>query len=128
MVKFLTGRGRRAVLRTALVLPLLMTGRAQAHDMTLMQTAQAAAPIIANAVKIDNFSFEPAAIIVKPGTTVTWTNADDIPHTVVENDKKFKSPPLDTDDHWSYTFTEPGEYHYFCSLHSKMVGTIIVRP
>jgi len=125
-------RLRPSALVLALALPLVLGGgpsipEAAAHDMT-MQTAQAGAPVIANAVKIDNFSFEPAAIIVKPGTTVTWTNGDDIPHTVTEVDRKFKSPPLDTDDHWSYTFTEPGEYHYFCSIHAKMVGTVVVKP
>ncbi|GGF39951.1 hypothetical protein GCM10011611_52950 [Aliidongia dinghuensis] len=120
---------RRHTLMSAAAALLLLAGRADAHDMTAMQTAQAAAaPVVANAVKIDNFSFQPAAIVVKPGTTVTWTNADDIPHTVTEADRTFKSPPLDTDDKWSHTFTEPGEYHYFCSLHSKMVGTVIVKP
>ena len=94
----------------------------------VMETATAPAPVAADAVTIDNFSFGPAAIVVKAGTTVTWTNEDDIPHTIVQDDKKFKSPPLDTDDHWSFTFTEPGEYHYFCSLHSKMVGTVVVTP
>jgi plastocyanin len=124
---FSTSGGRRVLLSAILALPLLFAGRADAHDMTMMQTAQAA-PVAADAVKIDNFSFEPATIVVKPGTTVTWTNADDIPHTVVEDGKAWKSPPLDTDDHWSHTFAEAGEYHYFCSLHSKMVGTVIVKP
>src|SRR5260370_38052659 len=59
-------------------------------------------------VKIDNFSFGPASLTVAAGTTVTWTNNDDVPHTVVSDDKVFKSKALDTDDKFSYTFTKPG--------------------
>ena len=80
-----------------------------------------------NAVTIDNFSFAPAAITVPAGTTVRWTNKDDIPHTVVETDKKFRSKALDTDDSYSFTFTVPGTFDYFCSLHSKMTGKIVVN-
>src|ERR1700691_104655 len=68
-------------------------------------------------VKIDNFSFSPASITVPVGTTVRWTNADDIPHTVVSDDKIFKSKALDTDDQFTYTFTKQGTYSYFCSIH-----------
>jgi plastocyanin len=78
-------------------------------------------------VKIDNFVFGPAAITVAAGTTVTWTNRDDIPHTVVSTDKVFKSKVLDTDEKFSFTFTKPGEYPYFCSIHPKMTGKVIVR-
>ena len=77
-------------------------------------------------VKIDNFSFGPAAITVPAGTTVTWTNRDDIPHTVVSTDKVFKSKVLDTDEKFSFTFTKPGEFPYFCSIHPKMTGKVIV--
>jgi plastocyanin len=77
-------------------------------------------------VKIDNFTFEPAELTVKAGTTVTWTNRDDIPHTVVSAGK-FRSKALDTDDRYSFTFTSPGDYKYFCSLHPHMVGTIKVE-
>jgi plastocyanin len=80
-----------------------------------------------SAVKIDNFSFSPAQITVSAGTTVRWTNSDDIPHTVVSNDKVFKSKVLDTDEQFTYTFTKPGTYPYFCSIHPKMTGTIVVR-
>ena len=79
------------------------------------------------AVKIDNFSFSPAQITVSTGTTVRWTNNDDIPHTVVSNDKVFKSTVLDTDGQFTYTFTKPGTYPYFCSIHPKMTGTVVVR-
>jgi plastocyanin len=77
-------------------------------------------------VKIDNFVFGPAAITVAAGTTVTWTNRDDIPHTVVSTDKVFKSKVLDTDEKFSFAFTKPGEYPYFCSIHPKMTGKVIV--
>jgi plastocyanin len=80
-------------------------------------------------VKIDNFSFGPVALTVAVGTTVTWTNRDDIPHTVVSTDdpKTFKSKVLDTDEKFSYTFSHAGTYPYFCSIHPKMTGKGIVQ-
>ena len=80
-------------------------------------------------VTIDNFSFAPATLTVSPGTTVAWTNRDDIPHTVVSTDdpKAFKSKVLDTDEKFSFTFTKPGTFSYFCSVHRKMTVTVIVR-
>jgi plastocyanin len=79
-------------------------------------------------VKIDNFSFGPMALTVTAGTTVTWTNNDDVPHTVVSEDKTtFRSKALDTGDHFSYTFTKPGTYPYFCSVHPKMTAEVIVQ-
>jgi plastocyanin len=77
-------------------------------------------------VTIDNFTFEPAQLTVKAGTTVTWTNRDDIPHTVVSAGQ-FRSKALDTDDKYSFTFTRAGDYKYFCSLHPHMVGMIKVE-
>ena len=82
---------------------------------------------MATEVKIDNFSFSPATLEIKAGTTVTWTNADDIPHTVVSNDKVFKSKVLDTDQKFSFTFDKPGTYPYFCSLHPKMTAKVVVQ-
>ena len=78
-------------------------------------------------VKIDNFSFGPATLTVAVGTTVTWTNRDDIPHTVVSDDKVFKSRVLDTDEKFSFTFTKLGTYPYFCSVHPKMTGKVVVQ-
>jgi plastocyanin len=79
-------------------------------------------------VKIDNFTFAPGTITVAKGTTVKWTNHDDIPHTVVSEDKStFKSKALDTDDKFSYTFEKPGTYTYFCSIHPKMVAKVVVQ-
>ena len=77
-------------------------------------------------VMIDNFTFEPAQLTVKVGTTVTWTNRDDIPHTVVSAGK-FRSKAMDTDGNFEFTFTSAGEYKYFCSLHPHMTGTIKVE-
>ncbi len=78
-------------------------------------------------VKIDNFTFNPPTLTIKAGTTVTFTNNDDIPHTVVANDKSFRSKALDTDDSYTFTFTTPGSFAYFCSLHPHMTGTIVVE-
>ena len=78
-------------------------------------------------VKIDNFTFAPQRITVKAGTTVTWINDDDIPHTVASSSKLFKSKTLDTEDKFSFTFTTPGSYEYFCSLHPHMTGAIVVE-
>ena len=80
-------------------------------------------------VKIDNFSFLPTTLTVAAGTTVTWINRDDIPHTVVSSDdpRVFKSKALDTDDKFSFTFTKAGTYSYFCSVHPKMTGKVVVQ-
>ena len=89
--------------------------------------ARAAPMPAAAAVAIGNFTFKSPQLTVKPGTTVTWTNADDIPHTVVSKDGAFKSKVLDTGDHFSFTFAKAGQFGYFCSLHPHMTGTIIVK-
>jgi amicyanin len=78
-------------------------------------------------IGIDNFTFNPQNLTVKAGTTVTWTNKDDIPHTIAAVSKQFKSKALDTGDAYSFTFTTPGAYEYFCSLHPHMTGTIVVE-
>jgi Icc protein len=77
-------------------------------------------------VAVDNFSFAPAATSVQVGGSVRWTNRDDIPHVIMSSDKKFKSPVLDTDQQFSFTFDAPGTYEYFCSLHPKMTGRVLV--
>ena len=78
-------------------------------------------------VRIDNFSFGPQSLSVAVDTTVTWTNRDDIPHTVVSNDGVFKSKVLDTDEKFSYSFTKAGTYSYFCSIHPKMTAKVVVQ-
>jgi plastocyanin len=78
-------------------------------------------------VKIDNFSFGPQTVTVPVGATVTWTNRDDIPHTVVSTDGVFKSKVRDTDEKFSYTFTKSGTYPYYCTIHPKMTGKVVVQ-
>lgn len=94
---------------------------------TTSAAVPAALPAAAAEVKIDNFTFTPATLKVAVGTVVTWTNRDDIPHNVVSDDKSIKSKALDTDEKFTYTFAKPGSYPYFCSLHPKMKGTIVVE-
>jgi plastocyanin len=89
-------------------------------------TRAAPAPPVAS-VQIGNFTFQAPVTSVKAGTTVTWTNGDDIPHTVVSKDGLFKSKVLDTGDRFSFTFAKPGQFGYFCSLHPHMTGTIVVK-
>jgi plastocyanin len=85
-------------------------------------------PSAANAsVNIDNFVFGPQTITVPVGATVTWTNKDDIPHTSVSTDGVFKSKVLDTDEQFSHTFTKAGTYPYYCTIHPKMTGKIVVQ-
>ena len=100
---------------------LLLLIAGSALTLTSAQQAQS------SEVKIDNFSFSPAQITIRVGTTVTWTNRDDIPHTVVNDEKLFKSKALDTDEKFSFTFEKPGTYTYFCSLHPKMTGKVVVQ-
>jgi amicyanin len=78
-------------------------------------------------VRIDNFTFTPAEITIAAGSTLTWTNGDDIPHTVTATGMAFRSKALDTGDQYSFTFTAPGTYDYFCALHPHMQGKVIVK-
>jgi amicyanin len=81
-----------------------------------------------NQVRIDNFSFAPQTLAIPVGTTVTWVNQDDVPHNIVSSEGKIlKSPVLDTDQKFSYTFTKAGTYPYFCAIHPKMTGKVIVH-
>ncbi|MDB5289144.1 MAG: hypothetical protein JWL69_385 [Phycisphaerales bacterium] len=95
-----------------------------ASDAGPQSTAQASATRM---VGIDNFSFSPDEITVPVGTTVTWVNHDDVPHTVTSVDKRFASPALDTDGRFSQTFTAPGTYAYYCAVHQHMTGKVIVK-
>jgi plastocyanin len=87
----------------------------------------AAAPAPTALVRIGNFTFSPQVLTVAPGTTVTWDNEDDTPHTVVANDKSFRSKAMDTDERYSTTFAKAGTYDYFCSLHPHMTAKIVVK-
>src|ERR1700741_4740760 len=97
-----------AVLIAAIATAVVSAARASADSETDSAKSE---------VKIDNFSFAPGQLTVTKGTTIEWVNRDDIPHTVVSDDKTtFKSKPLDTDDRFSYTFSKEGTYTYFCSI------------
>jgi plastocyanin len=95
--------------------------------LTIATMTKAAPPPAATLVHIGNFTFNQAAITVHPGTTVTWVNDDDIPHTVVAQGLAFKSKVLDTGDRFSFTFAKAGQFGYFCSLHPHMTGKVIVK-
>jgi plastocyanin len=101
----------------------LMRGAFAAVLLLAVTTAQAADAGVA----IDNFTFGPQELHVQAGTTVTWVNRDDIPHTVTSTTLAFRSKALDTNDKFSFTFSTPGSYKYFCSLHPHMTGTIVVE-
>jgi plastocyanin len=99
------------------------------HEMTVRQrSARQRVALAPNDIAIDNFAFTPRVLAVKAGTTVTWVNRDDVPHLIVNVQNRFKqSPLLDTDQRYGATLTTPGTYDYFCSLHPKMQGKIVVQ-
>jgi len=112
------------ILLTASVL-VALAAIATVHRMSV--AVAAAPPAAPTEVKIDNFTFAPATITVPAGTAVHWVNHDDIPHNVVSDDKSFKSKVMDTNEDFTYTFSKPGTYSYFCSIHPKMTGKIVVQ-
>jgi plastocyanin len=86
-----------------------------------------AGPPAAAQIEIKNFMFAPNAVTIKAGSTVTWSNKDDEPHTVVSDAGLFRSSAMDTDETFSFTFDKPGTYHFTCSIHPRMIGTITVE-
>jgi plastocyanin len=114
----MTALTRRAALAFA------ATATATAAVVALSRTARAADAT----ASIENFSFTPATLTVPAGTKVTWTNNDDIPHTVTSaaSPKLFHSPALDTGEAFSFVFDTPGTFGYFCALHPHMQGTVVV--
>jgi plastocyanin len=116
----------RRAMPLAAAAALAFSAPALADDARQPTQVAAAAPAT---VTIDNFAFAPAILAITPGTKVTWANNDEEPHTVTSADggMTFKSPALDTDDKFSFTFDHPGTYKYFCSIHPHMVGTIVVK-
>jgi plastocyanin len=127
-VTFIPGRSALAVVDATL------SGEAPAfeaasHDaMMKRKTERKNLTLAANEIGIDNFQFTPAVLTVKAGTTVSWINKDDVPHLIVNTQNKFKqSGVLDTDQRFSTTLAKPGTYDYFCSLHPKMQGKIVVQ-
>jgi plastocyanin len=109
------------------MLCLRIAARVAAVSLLALVAIDVAVAAPATTVAIDNFMFTPMTISVPVGGTVTWVNNDDIPHTVRAVDGSFHSPALDTDDHYSFTFTKAGVYSYFCSIHPKMVAKVIVK-
>jgi plastocyanin len=95
---------------------------------TAVSTAAPAAPVAGNAVDIDNFAFAPATLTVAAGSTVTWINKDEEPHTVVANDGSFHSPGMGSQATFSYTFPKAGTFDYVCSVHPFMHATVVVTP
>ena len=116
-------------IRTAVLCAGLLgvaTSAAMIHGRSIVRAAEEEKKAAPN-VSIDNFSFTPKEITVAPGTTITWVNHDDVPHTVVSTNQKFRSKAMDTDDQYSFTFTDAGTYSYFCSVHPVMTGKVIVK-
>jgi plastocyanin len=111
----------KVVVCAALVAALGWTGGSRTN---VLAAAPANGPV---EIKIDNFNFMPGDITVAAGTTVTWVNHDDVPHTIRSADGTIKSKALDTDDKFSMTFDKPGTYEYFCSIHPKMTAKVVVK-
>lgn len=118
---------RKIVLLLSFVLLALASLAQGALKQRALQASAPAAQAATAEVKIDNFSFGPATLTVAVGTTVTWVNHDDIPHTVVSTDGLFKSKVIDTDEKFSFTFTKAGAFPYFCGIHPKMTGKVVAQ-
>ncbi len=113
--------------RSALLAAALGAACAPLMPMMILPVWAQKAP--GGTIAIENFTFNPAKLTVKAGTAVIWTNKDDIPHGIASSNNAFtKSKALDTDDSYSFTFTTPGTYQYFCYVHPHMTGTIVVQP
>jgi len=108
----------------AFALPLALVAVLILHPTRARSEDAKASP---TEVKVDNFTFGPDSLTVPVNSTVTWINKDDVPHVIASNDGVFKSKALDTDDKYYYTFSKAGTYPYYCSIHPKMVGKIVVQ-
>jgi len=119
-------RPKRRRHRSAFGAAMIMAAALAAALTVALPTSAAAA---ADAIKISahDFMFAPISMTVSVGTTVTWTNLDDEPHTVVSDTGVFRSGAMDTNESYSFKFDKPGTYHYTCSIHPRMVGTIVVQ-
>ena len=118
-----------SLIACAALLALLAGCARKTVATTAPASASATAPAGEPQVTIDNFAFTPQELTIASGTKVTWLNRDDVPHTATSSDSppKFNSKALDTDDKFSFVFTTPGTYPYFCAVHPKMTGKIIVK-
>ena len=131
-VEFLRGHQALAVMDSPLD---TSPGGAQIGAAAVGAPAQRVVPAAASdsagtatTIKIDNFAFTPPTSTVPAGATVTWVNADDVPHKIVSADGKFPpSPALDTNERYAFRFAQAGRYEYFCALHPKMTGAIVVQ-
>ncbi len=117
--------GRVSTGLAMLVMTVMLFAKSPSARASSSNHDQPAAPPAA--VKIDNFSFTPQTLTISVGTAVTWTNRDDIPHTAVSTEGVFKSKVIDTDEKFSYTFTKAGTYSYYCTIHPKMTGKVVVQ-
>src|SRR6185369_5083449 len=109
--------------KSLLVAAVLAAGASAASAGDTATTA-----VTPTVIVIKDFAFSPSALTIAPGTTVTWVNEDETPHTIADNGKAFRSAALDTDERFSHIFTQPGEFTYYCTMHPMMVGKIIVKP
>ena len=100
---------------------------AAAVCLTLASMSSSASPEASPTIVVKDFMFQPMSSTVKVGTTVTWLNKDDEPHTVVSDNGAFRSAAMDTNETFSFEFDQPGTYHFVCSIHPSMVGTIVVQ-
>jgi plastocyanin len=108
--------------------PIVLSSHAQTTTAASSISIDAQTTSVASSISIDNFTFNPQTLTVKAGTTVTWTNKDDIPHGIASANNAFsRGKAMDTDDSFSFTFTTPGTYQYFCYIHPHMTGTIVVQ-
>ncbi len=125
------GLGRRAALVGGVLLGLLLTAAAAGRPAAAAAIGDSPAAQMVSAasarVEIKDYEYFPATLTVPVGTTVTWISHDDEPHTVTSSEKVFASPGLDADEAFSYTFSRPGTYAYYCALHPHMTGTIIAK-
>lgn len=118
---------RAAVAGIAVCTLLGLPALARAAQGNSVTPATQMAKVEGPQVTIDNFAFSPATLTVPSGTTVTWTNQDDMVHTVTETNRSFSSKGLETGDTYVHTFTAPGTYTYFCALHPRMTATVVVK-
>ena len=112
----------------SLMILLSTVSQAQHENVSGKLAATAAGTDAGTQVMIDNFVYSPVALTVKVGTTVTWINHDDDPHTVDSTQGQFKSATLNKGDKFEFRFTSAGEYPFYCRFHPKMTGKIIVQP
>lgn len=127
-MQFLNSRYRSAIARIVIDRAVLLAMLSGPILGAMLAFGSVAAQDATSSITIDNFTFTPPELTVAVGTTVKWVNHDDIPHSVVNKDKAFRSKAaLDTDDSFSFTFTNAGTFEYFCGLHPHMVGKVIVK-